>query len=404
MSVSESTAHRHIRKLQGIGVLQVKKQFKKGRQQTNRYTFPTPDWWIEPADAEGCHVENGDTLLGTTDERDVDALEDVEDVLDVGGFQHLRSRRCLPGERRRLRWTPLDRRSLFFTHRDITWDLVDVFENHLQARNIAEKGKPQTIPTRRRMKWIRSANDLLDDHPVEDVVAVLDIVFTRWDGLLPFPVINDYTGRVDPRLRRVTRLAQIIEDFPGLLAMVNEPAHLAEIIDPADAPDAPAKKPKAYYDRGEGFPMEDQVSELVELFTKTKTILGRQVSDYDLFAWRKTFRIMLDRHQIPYADIVLVVGALADRRLELDFSRYNAPYDLVRSDRPGGRDRRPGDYPREWVNILGWVCCRSRARLLRPQHQPCRRLRRIVGHEQHRGTATPLRSPCGTGSRLGADA
>ena len=185
--------------------------------------------------------ENGDTLLGTTDERDVDALEDVEDVLDVGGFQHLRSRRCLPGERQHLRWTPLDRRSLFFTHRDITWDLVDVFENHLQPRNIAEKGKPQTIPTRRRMKWIRSANDLLDDHPVEDVVAVLDIVFTRWDGLLPFPVINDYTGRVDPRLRRVTRLAQIIEDFPGLLAMVNEPAHLAEIIDPADAPDAPAE-------------------------------------------------------------------------------------------------------------------------------------------------------------------
>ena len=57
LSLSESTAHRHIQKPQGIGVLQVKKQFKKGRQQTNRYTFPTPDWWIEPADAEGCHAK-----------------------------------------------------------------------------------------------------------------------------------------------------------------------------------------------------------------------------------------------------------------------------------------------------------------------------------------------------------
>ncbi len=92
-------------------------------------------------------------------------------------------------------------------------------------------------------------------------------------------------------------------------------------------PDAPAKKPKGYYDRGEDFPMEDQVAFLVEMFAETKR---RDATNFDLFGWRKTFRIMLDHHRIPFDDIVLVVTALADRRLHLDFDRYNAPYDLHR--------------------------------------------------------------------------
>ena len=68
--------------------------------------------------------------------------------------------------------------------------------------------------------------------------------------------------------------------------------------------------------------MEDQVSVLVELFAKTR---HRPASDFDLFGWRKTFRIMLEHHQIPYDDIVMVVTALGNKRLHLDFARYQRP-------------------------------------------------------------------------------
>ncbi|PRC56577.1 hypothetical protein C6A85_20030, partial [Mycobacterium sp. ITM-2017-0098] len=84
-------------------------------------------------------------------------------------------------------------------------------------------------------------------------------------------------------------------------------------------------KPKAYYDRGEGFPTEDQVTELVELW---KTSRSGEVSDFDLFAWRKSFRIMLGHRQISYTDLHRVVTALVERKhLELDYNRYRHPYD-----------------------------------------------------------------------------
>jgi len=39
---------------------------------------------------------------------------------------------------------------------------------------------------------------------------------------------------------------------------------------------------------------------------------------------------MLDDRKIPFDDIKLVVTALAERRLELDYARYYSPYDLHR--------------------------------------------------------------------------
>ena len=74
--------------------------------------------------------------------------------------------------------------------------------------------------------------------------------------------------------------------------------------------------------------VEDQVSTLVELFRKTRR---HSLSALDVFAWRKTFSIMLTQRQIPYDDIRLVVNALGDRRLQLDFGRYHSPYDLHRN-------------------------------------------------------------------------
>ena len=84
--------------------------------------------------------------------------------------------------------------------------------------------------------------------------------------------------------------------------------------------------------------VEDQVSTLVELFRKTRR---HPVSDFDVFGWRKTFRIMLTHRQIPYDDIRLVVNALGNHRLELDFARYHSPYDLHRNG--------------EWPYVLGAV-------------------------------------------------
>ena len=84
--------------------------------------------------------------------------------------------------------------------------------------------------------------------------------------------------------------------------------------------------------------MEDQVSTLVELFRKTRR---HPVSDFDVFGWRKTFRIILTHRQIPYDDIRLVVNALGNHRLELDFARYHSPYDLHRTG--------------EWPYVLGAV-------------------------------------------------
>ena len=109
--------------------------------------------------------------------------------------------------------------------------------------------------------------------------------------------------------------------------------------------------PRGFYDRGgRGFAVvDDQVNVLVELFTKTRR---RPVSDFDLFAWRKTFRIMLTHRQIPYDDIHMVVEALGDTRLQLDRGRYHSPYDLHRDG--------------EWEHVLASV----KVALLREQNSP----------------------------------
>ena len=119
-----------------------------------------------------------------------------------------------------------------------------------------------------------------------------------------------------------------------------------------------------------------------------------------MFGWRKTFRIMLEHHQIPFDDIVTVVTALGDKRLHLDFARYHSPYDLVR--RRGEVTGTPG----EWENILDWVKLALKREQSRPTLAPSRQLPfddddvhvhprdddAAVGQHgrQRRGTSTPL--------------
>ena len=73
---------------------------------------------------------------------------------------------------------------------------MDHFEDLIQARQVREKGKPRKISDDR---WLdtKVANALLDHHSVEELKTTLTWLFTHRLGLLPFPVVNEYTGRID---------------------------------------------------------------------------------------------------------------------------------------------------------------------------------------------------------------
>jgi hypothetical protein len=362
LGVDRRTVMRNLRKLAAVGAIEVTECFQGRRQKTNFYLFPTPEWWLEEggqkgckSPLEGCHsdfpkgqVRRGgiDTSIspgskdgdrdGGGEESEVVSSSDVSTSEPSSGSSHL------PGEiAPRPPWKLLPRNCLFYTHPD-TRELVDHFADLIGARDIAEKGKTRKVSVDRLRRWEQSANTLLDQHPVAELQAIVSWVFGHCLGYLPFGVVNEYTGRFDDRERKVTRLAQIGDHYPRLLAMMNQ---RPEVVPDPD-------------DRGEGAVVEDQIAVLVELFAKTRR---RGPSDFDLFGWRKTFRIMLTHRQIPYQDIVMVVEALGDKRLRLDFDRYHAPYDLV--GRPG-----------EWENILAWVKIALLREQMMPTPAPSRRL------------------------------
>ena len=344
LGVDRRTVMRTLRKLQGIGLIQVTEQFQGGRQRRSLYTFPEPDWWVDPGPFEGGQNGQNGSVDGcqktrweggqkfTVGSRDACDGDPEEPSWVVSPSQSPSHPSLVPGEPR---WP--------YTHRH-SWELVEFFTDHVGARDIREKGRVRKISAQRLGKWIDSANHGLDEHPLDELQAVVTWIFTQHLGQLPFPVVNKYIGRLDPRERRVTRLAQILDHYPELLAMMNR--RLEIVPDPVAQPakEITISKSQAYYDYGEGFPFEDQVTELVELFAKTKRREVSEINDFVLFEWRKSFRIMLGSRGIPFDDIVTVVTALGNTRLHLDFARYHAPYDMYRDDRPG-----------EWEKLLGRV-------------------------------------------------
>jgi hypothetical protein len=147
---------------------------------------------------------------------------------------------------------------------------VEFFTEHIRTRDIQEKGRVWKVSAGRLGKWITSANHGLNKHPLDELEAAITWVFTQHLGQLPFPVVNEHTGRFDPRERRVTRLAQILDHSPQILAMMNRRLEVVPDLPAQPAKESTLSKPKGYWDRGEGFPFEDQVSVLTELFAKTK--------------------------------------------------------------------------------------------------------------------------------------
>ena len=286
LGIGVATARRAIDKLIGAGVIKAESRWD-GHQTAHRYSFPTTS-----QGDQNDHLENSPLvappLVDGDDEGDGEELETVSSSV-VSTSPSPSKCSGVPGDPGRPRplWKLLDRRNPLYTHRH-TRELVEFFTDHILARDIREKGKARKISARRLGKWIETANDGLDHYSLEELTAIVAWVFTHSLGQLPFPVVNRYTGRVDPRERRVTRLAQILEHYPELMAMMSQgspPEPVQEIL---------ATKPKAFYDHGEGFAAEDQVAVLVELFAKTRP---RQPSDFNVFGWRKTFRIMLEHHR-----------------------------------------------------------------------------------------------------------
>lgn len=236
-----------------------------------------------------------------------------------------------PKPKKAKEWRQLPRKHLLYTHRD-TEHLVTIFSDHIAERDVRERGKAVKVGSKRMWSRRQAANDLLDLHAIDELVEVVDHLFTFWHGMLPFPVINPHTGYLSESDRRITNLRQILAHWDQITEAIKTP----EIVMAEKA-----KKPKDYYQRGVGFEREAEVTELVELWKMTGPWARREATDYDLFGWRKTFRILLAHREIPFDDIAKVITALANRSLMLEHDRYLHPFDLNR--------------PREWDNIKSSV-------------------------------------------------
>ena len=430
LGVDRRTVMRNRRKLQAVGLIKVKKQFRDGRQRTNFYTFPIPDWWVsaEPGSVKSDPVEGGQegvsrgganaplSTCTTGVDGDGEELEIVStgssdisieieyqgeglrpsrvDAASQGNGEGSRERGERVGPPLPDRGSPMPMgnfRSRFFDRESqVAW-LTSYFEGLVIDRDNrlreAKGQKPKTtVGPVRQSKFLNAARCLLSgrDAPgLAEVVAVLDWLFGTWMGYLPFVENTDWPTTDG----KITRLWTIRNHYAELVAamsqgatpdpveeiptaMSSQRAKLEPVKEIPISTEIAISRPKAYYDHGADFPMEDQVAELVEKFAKFKNrrLPGYKISDYDLFGWRKTFRIMLGHHKIPFDEARLVVDALAEGRLALDYGRYSSPYDLVR------RRREVVGIPGEWKNILGWVKIALEREHMRPSPAPSRQL------------------------------
>lgn len=76
-----------------------------------------------------------------------------------------------------------------------------------------------SLPHKRRLQFLRDAEILLAEHPVEKVVAVIDWVFMVHSGWLPFDVIDSYGMTRKDGERKVTSLRKIRENYDAILGV-----------------------------------------------------------------------------------------------------------------------------------------------------------------------------------------
>ena len=100
--------------------------------------------------------------------------------------------------------------------------LVSYFEGLVLERankeSVAEGRKSRDfIPDYRKEKWLGNAMELVHAHPLDEVVAVIDWLFTTCRGELPHLVVAERPDLMRPGDLKLTRLVQIQENYDGLV-------------------------------------------------------------------------------------------------------------------------------------------------------------------------------------------
>lgn len=78
LRVDRTTVQRNLRRLQAVGLIQVKEQFQGHHQRTSFYLFPTPEWWVDPGRGEG---RQHAAPIGSECGSDVDQEERTEETV-----------------------------------------------------------------------------------------------------------------------------------------------------------------------------------------------------------------------------------------------------------------------------------------------------------------------------------
>lgn len=214
-------------------------------------------------------------------------------------------------------------RNLFVDHRAATW-CVALFEyyvarswvSHESARSFAS----QRITDRRRDAWTRAAltaRSQPDAPSLDELAAALDWLFTHASGYLPFSVPG-YGNRPGTRKdRKITHIAKVFKHYPRIVAAMRA-------ADCEDGAPNDSSAPRGSYDTGEGFSREEEVEELVELFSAST---NEKPTTFYRSAWAKTFRIMLHHDGRSVDDIKHVVTHLEPLKHRLRHAgRYQSAY------------------------------------------------------------------------------
>jgi hypothetical protein len=177
------------------------------------------------------------------------------------------------------------------------------------------------IPVWRIKRWVPSAFDLLatDGRPLEQVAEVITWVFARCGGYLPFLPYQHGQLSYSPDARKVTRIAQIRENYDDILkAMrpwkITSLAQLAENYDEDRQPPATRASRTAKINYGKPFTdeaMEAQVGQLLGSFVAFRGLPADHPRlDYWHWGWAKSFRIMLHHDGRSFDDIAEAIEAL----------------------------------------------------------------------------------------------
>ena len=247
--LSEKTVRRAVARLADAGLVESGNQFRDNRQVANCYHPRYDRLGVGPTDHPGGHGDQANTSTATHVEpvvvTDCDVVSNFrESVVQLrersrGSEAGLRPAAGDPWPEEgpntkapgppAIPWVPrnspmpMPRRDGRFigVHDHAMW-LVSYFEGLVLERankeSVAEGRKSRDfIPDYRKEKWLGNAMELVHAHPLDEVVAVIDWLFTTCRGELPHLVVAERPDLMRPGDLKLTRLVQIQENYDGLV-------------------------------------------------------------------------------------------------------------------------------------------------------------------------------------------